>query len=163
MAKNKWRCWLSLFLFYACGGTSIYQTSTSLEHSQWPASSVLDFSFQVGDESQDYDIYLLVKNSQDYPYQNLYVTYYLEDATHNLLHKELKNYALFDIKTGKPLGTGWRKSKRHEFLLTTGYQFSQSGSYTLKLVHFMRTDHLPGLQTIGMKVTPSKLHPDETS
>lgn len=157
MANNQWTAWLSLFLFYACGHSSIYQTSTSLANSQWPASSLLDFSFQVKDETCAYDIYLLVKNTPDYPYQNLYVTYYLEDGT----HKELKNYALFDVKTGKPLGKGWRKSKRHEFLLTTGRQFPQPGFYTLRLAHFMRTDHLSGLQTIGIKVIPSKRHPNE--
>ena len=162
MAKNKWRYWLlGSFLFYACGNTSIYQAFTSLEHSQWPASSVLDFSFQVEDETRPYDIYLLVKNTQDYPYQNLYVTYYLEGAAHHLLREELKNYPLFDIKTGRPRGKGWIKSKRHEFLLINGYYFSQPGLYTLKLEHFMRTDYLPGLQTIGVKVIPSKSHPNE--
>lgn len=156
MAKNKWAYWLGLCLFYACGQTTIYQSSISLNGSQWPESTVIDFSFQVKDETQVYDIYLLVKNTPAYPYQNLYITHYLEDGTQQLLHKELKNYVLFESKTGKPLGKGGGKSKHHEFLVTTGHRFSQPGLYTLKLAHFMRTAMLPGIQAIGIKVAPSK-------
>lgn len=156
MAKNKGAYWLGLCLFYACGQTAIYQSSISLEGSQWPESTVLDFSFQIKDETRSYDIYLLVKNTSAYPYQNLYVTYYLEDGTKQLLRKELKNYALFEPKTGTPLGKGGGKSKHHEFLVTAGHCFSQPGLYTLKLAHFMRTATLPGIQAIGIKVAPTK-------
>lgn len=157
MAKNKWRyCWIGLLLFCACGQLAIYQNRVSFAHCQWPVDAVLDFSFQISDTAQAYDIALLVKHTQDYPYQNLYITYYLEDDASHLLHKELKNYALFDVKTGKPLGRGRWKSKSHTFSVAANQHFSHPGLYTLKLEHFMRTDTLPGLQAIGIKVVPSK-------
>jgi len=160
MTRNKWRhSWIGLLLLFACERMIIYQTIISFDNDQWPVDTVLDFSFQIKNTAQTYDICLLVKNTQDYPYQNLYITYYLEDDSSHLLHKALKNYPLFDLKTGKPLGSGLWKSKNHTFLVVDSHQFSHSGSYTLKLEHFMRTDTLPGLRTIGIKVVPSKQIP----
>lgn len=160
MASNKWRhCGIGLLLFCACEQRAIYQNMVAFAHCQWPVDTVLDFSFPIKDTAQAYDIVLLVKNTPDYPYQNLYITYYLEDDASHLLHKELKNYMLFDVKTGKPLGRGRWKSKSHTLLVAANHHFSHPGSYALKLEHFMRTDTLPGLQAIGIKVILSKQIP----
>ena len=157
MISSTWRIsWLSVLLFFTCEWTGTYQKVVALEHDQWPVAHVLDFSFSIEDAAQAYDVCLLVKNTQAYPYQNLYVTYYLEDATQHLLDTKLKNYAIFDAKTGKPLGKGLWKNKRHRFSLVANHRFPRPGSYTLKLVQFMRTDLLPGLQAVGIRVMRSK-------
>ena len=155
--SNPWKySWIGLLLFFACGRGAIYQSRVPLSNSQWPVETVLDFSFPIKDTTQAYDICLLVKNTQDYPYQNLYVTHYLEDDTGQLLHKELKNYPIFDLKTGKSLGKGLGKAKSQTCLVIDSHQFSHPGTYVLKIEHFMRMEILPGLQTIGIKVFPSK-------
>ncbi len=157
MGRNTWRyCWIGLLLLCACDRTATYQNTIAFDHCCWPVATVLNFSFQIKDVAQIYDICLLVKNAQDYPYQNLYVTHSLEDDARHVLQQALKNYSLFDVKTGKPLGNGFGNIKKHEFLIVTGYQFSHPGLYTLKLEHFKRTDTLSGLQAVGVKVVPSK-------
>jgi gliding motility-associated lipoprotein GldH len=160
MAKNKWRHgWVGLLLFFACEQMPIYQRTVSLAHCCWPVAEVLDFSFQIKDTAPTYDIFLVVSNTQDYPYQNLHITCYLEDDAGHLAHQALKNWALFDLKTGKPLGSGLWQSQKHELSMIQGHQFDHPGLYTVKLEHFMRTAMLPGLQAIGIKVAPSKQRP----
>ena len=130
MARNKGEHgWLGLLLFCVCGQIALYQDIVSLDNDQWPVATVLDLSFQINDEAQAYDIYLLVKEYPAYPYQNMCITYYLEEAANQLLHQELKNYPLFDLKTGKPLGNGLGASKSHTFLIQANHQFSCSGTY----------------------------------
>lgn len=160
MARRKWRhCWIGLFLFFACERIASYRNIIVLDNCQWPVDKVLAFTFQIKDIAQPYNISLLVKNTQDYPYQNICITHHLENDAGHLLQKALKNYPLFDLKTGKPLGSGLWQSKKHEFSVTDGHQFSHTGVYTLKIEHFMRTDTLPGIQAVGIKVAPSKQHP----
>jgi gliding motility-associated lipoprotein GldH len=90
------------------------------------------------------------------PYQNFYVTYYLQGAAEGgLLDKALCHYELFDLKSGKPLGSGLGKCKKQQHLLIKGCKFSQAGIYTLKLEHFMRTEILHGLRAVGVKVLSS--------
>lgn len=160
MARNTWKyCWVGLLLFCACERLPIYQKNIVLDNCHWPVDTVLEFSFRVKNIAPAYDILLVVKNTQDYPYQNLYATHYLEDETKHLLHQTLNNCPLFDFKTGKPLGSGLGKSKKHELVIVEDHQFSHTGLYIIKLEHFMRTDTLPGLQAIGIKVVPSQKHP----
>ncbi|MEM7055788.1 MAG: gliding motility lipoprotein GldH [Bacteroidota bacterium] len=158
MAKNIWtNSWIGLLLLCACKTATIYQNTTTLADRIWPADSLLNFSFHVQDTAQPYDIYLVVKNTQDYPYQNLYITYYLEDTTKKLLNTALKNYTLFEVKTGKPRGSGWGKVKNHEVIALQDYHFPFPGLYTLKLAQFMRTEALPGLHAVGIKVIAQRV------
>lgn len=135
---------------------AIYQSTIALADYCWPVSKVLDFPFQIKDAKPTYDIFLVVSNTQDYPYQNLYIACYLEDDAGHLTHQALKNYPLFDMKTGRPLGSGLWQSKKQELAMINDQQFPHPGLYTLRLEHFMRTATLPGLQAVGIKVVPSK-------
>ena len=76
----------------------------------------------------------------------------------HLLHKALGKAPYFWFEEGKTLGQWSLEDKKHEFLVVDGHQFSHPGSYTLKPEHFMRTDTLPGVQAVDIKVTVSRQH-----
>jgi gliding motility-associated lipoprotein GldH len=152
--------WLLASLLGGCEQGVVYSHSVVLEGGEWPVEEVLDFSFQIDDAAQTYDVYLLLESRPDYPYQNFYVTYYLQGAAEGgLLGKALRHYEIFDLKSGKPLGSGLGRCKQHQYLLVEGCQFPQPGTYTLGLEHFMRTDILHGLHAVGIKVLPSQTSP----
>ncbi len=145
-------CWLILLLFCACEHTMVYQKTISLPETQWCVDFLPEFKFHIREEEQTYNIYFTVEYTPTYPYQNLCLTYYLENDTQDLLETALKDYELFDAKTGKFLGSGFGKTKSHVSTILRNYQFPKPGLYTLKMEHFMRTDVLPGLQAIGIKI-----------
>lgn len=144
---------VSLWLLYAFQPPSIYKNKVKFIDQVWQLASIPAFRFQIKDTRQPYQIFFYTKNSLEYPYHNLYITYDLKDAVGNLLRTELKNFELFDAKTGKPHGKIWGKIQSQEFVLLESYQFPHVGVYTLKVQHFMRTDNLPGVCAIGIKVS----------
>lgn len=148
--------WLGLLLLGACSGPKTYEHTVHLKEQRWLFEKALLFPFQIKEHALRYDIHLCVRYTVDYPFQNLHINYSLTDEHHDSLHKAIKNYALFDTKTGAPLGKGWSKTKSHKFLIVSGHQFSQPGSYILKLVQFMRVDMLPGIQSISISIVPQK-------
>ncbi len=150
--KNKCLYSLLWLLCWACQSTTIYQETHTFPKKSWPATAIQRFTFQVSDTTQAYDICLLVKNTPDYPYQNLFIAYELQDGNAQLWQKELKDYGLFEKKTGKPLGTGWGKTKKHQSILLQGHHFAEPGEYTLNLTQFMRTEDLVGIAAIGIQV-----------
>lgn len=151
-----WKVWgVMLLLLFACQRANTYQKIFHLENHQWPEIAVIDFTFEIGNAAQAYDIFLLLKNTPSYPYQNLYITYSLKNDTERLLKEELINCPIFDAKTGNPLGQGLGSTKNLKFLIATHHYFSHEGMYSLKLRHSMRINKLPGLQAIGIKVRPS--------
>jgi len=91
-------------------------------------------------------------DTASYPYQNLWITYYLEDEKGNKLDSQRVNYDLFDKKTGKPQTSGI--FSKHQLLLnpppkhqkaTAGFHFPKPGIYRLRVEQFMRKEGVPGV------------------
>ena len=157
MTKPRWRLiGTGLLLFFAFGCEYKYKQVLILAHCQWVRENQLAFPFQITDTTQVYTISLLVKYRPDtYPYQNLHMDHRLESVEGSLLHQDLKGYLLFD-KAGKPLGKGLGRQKEQTLLLVDKYRFTTPGQYVLKLQHFMRTEVLAGVHSLGIEITSSK-------
>lgn len=143
---------LITWLTSTCTHDTIYQSIIQLPKPIWNATECVSFAFQIQDNTQPYNLRAIISSTPDYPYQNLYVTYYLTDTTQQLHKSELVNTLLFDAETGKPMGKGWRQAKRCTNVILENYYFPQAGWYTLQLVQYMRTDALNGIQAIGIQV-----------
>ena len=140
-----------LLCFGSCTQSIVYKHTVSLPQAGWHVDFLPTFQFTIKDETEAYDILLLVKSTSAYPYQNLYLTYYLEEAK-GVIAQSLQQCDLFDPKTGHSLGRGLGQAKQHQASLLSNYRFPKSGTYTLKLEHFMRTENLCGLRAIGIQV-----------
>lgn len=139
-------------LLVSCGSDSVYEKNIDLDNRVWLADSAVSFSFKIVDAVPAYDIYYNIRNTTSYPYQNLYVSYNLENEDGQILLTDLDNINLFDAKTGKPYGNGLGDIFSHEYKAIAGYQFPDSGSFTLKLQQFMRRDSLPEILTVGVSI-----------
>ncbi len=113
----------------------------------------MSFTFNINDPGKKYDLSFFVRNSIDYEYQNIYIQYYLEDQTGNVVTEKLHNVIIFDPKTGKPLGNGVGDTYDIERTFLNGFTFNQEGEYTLRFDQFMRKDTLKNIQAIGLKVS----------
>lgn len=155
MLQSRCLIWCIAALLGACQGNTIYTHIYKLDGGIWHRDKPANFNFTIQDTTQGYDIYILVTNTSDYPFQNLYVTYYLKNSQLEEIATELLDYLLFEPKTGKPLGKGWTKNKNHEVIVLKNYYFKAPGTYMLELVQFMRKEMLPGIQAIGIKICKS--------
>lgn len=151
-----------IILFFSfCEGNTLYTSTRPIDGCTWDRKASCIFSFSIPDSTQTYDIYLLLKNTSTYPYQNFYLTYYLRDPDCHVLDTSLNNYWLFEAKTGKPLGKGWswRKHHYHELILVKQHQFATAGEHSLELCQFMRVEKLQGICAIGIKVSKANTKP----
>ncbi|MEO1051800.1 MAG: gliding motility lipoprotein GldH [Bacteroidota bacterium] len=152
---------LMAVVYSSCDSQRIFEQNIDLKQRFWAKDSIARFDFRIDDISSRYNIYYNVRNTNTYPNHNLYITYYLEDSTGNILKKELNNQQLFHPKTGKPFGrSGLGDIYDHQFLLLENYQFSKRGLYHMKLEHFMRYDTLPEVVSLGIRVEKSE-QPDQ--
>ena len=149
---SNWFMGCILLAFSTCQTNTIYRYSHQLADCRWHRNAPLQFNFDIQDTTQAYDIYLLINSAPNYPYQNFYLTYYLIDHTSALVSTELKNYLLFEPKTGRPLGKGWSKNTSHEVIMIKNHYFNHPGTYQLEVAQFMRIESLPGMCRIGIKI-----------
>ncbi len=137
----------------ACDDTRVYEQNVSFEDRTWKVTEEPRFEFTVSDTSHRYNLYYNVRNSLDYKWARIFITYHLYDSTGFELTRKLINHDLFDEKTGKPFGdSGIGDLYDHQFSLLQNYAFPHRGKYTVKLDHMMRQDTLTGILAVGIRL-----------
>ena len=146
---------LGVLLIFVIGcETAYYEESYSFKNRVWQYDDPRSFSFDIVDTSQVYDLILTVDHSDQFPYQNLYVktsTRFPSDTIiEQSLSLEMANEAGFWF--GECKGPNCRLS----IPIQSQVHFVESGSYTLELEQYTRTDSLIGMKAIGLKVSVVK-------
>lgn len=149
-------CITTLFLT-GCDDNRVFEEITDLESREWLVAEKPEFEFVINNPGAQYNLYCNIRNSVSYPYSRFFFTYYLEDSAGVEMKRALMTEYLFDAKTGKPFGkSGIGDLYDHRFLLLKNYQFKSKGKYRMKFEQFMRTDTLPGILAVGLRVERSR-------
>lgn len=143
---------LILLGLISCNADRVFEDNMDFEEPYWTKQSVPEFTFEITDTEVAYNLYINVRNSMDYPFYNLYYQYEIKDSIGNGLSKDMLELILFDSKTGEPLGSGLGDLFDHQDLVVEDYQFETPGTYSIAFTHFMRTDTLPLILSVGARV-----------
>ncbi len=143
-----------LLLMSACDFDKIYDDYVDMDNQVWHVDTLPHFQFEVLDNSLPYQIDYKIRYALGYPYQNLYVTYYLEDEEENLVSSDLQEIVLFDSKTGEPRGSGLGDIFDYEVTGLSEVTFPNAGKYHFRLKQFMRQEELPFVMSVGIAVRP---------
>ncbi|MFY0651024.1 MAG: gliding motility lipoprotein GldH [Cyclobacteriaceae bacterium] len=142
---------LALILF-GCNPNKIYDDYVDLENSVWNVDTLATYDFEIPNLSDAYDISYNVRYADMYPYYNIYIKYYLEDSSKNIIKSELQEILLFDKKTGIPLGDGIGDIIDREVLIFKDFDFPYAGKYRFRVKQFMRVENLPGIMSFGLRI-----------
>ncbi len=142
-----------LMALYACDSNRIYENNLEFNDRAWKVIEEPRFEFTVPNSSDHYNLFYNVRNSLDFPYARIFVTWHLYDSTGKEITKKLVFNDLFDEKTGRPLGdSGLGDLYDHRFPILENYSFANPGKYSLKLDQFNRQDTLQGVIAVGVRV-----------
>lgn len=144
-----------LVIQFSCDDKRVFEEYADFDQKYWLADSVQYFNFEIDRPETSYNLYLNVRNTNTYPYHNLYVKYQLLDSTGNTITENLVNKNLYDAKTGEPNGSGLGDIYSHQFLLQENISFVNKGSYRLSLQQYMRQDTLKGIVSVGVRLENS--------
>ena len=146
--------WLLLVIFvsFACGRNRIYERNVKFSDRIWNKDSAALFDFEITDINANYKFYFNLRNTILYPYQNIYLSYSLEDTLGNVYDSDLTNINLFNSKTGKPFGNGMGDIFDHQYLVIEDYQFNNPGMYLFRIKQYMRMDSLPEIMSVGLRI-----------
>ena len=141
-----------LFLLSSCDGNRVFEGKKDFDDRLWKVDDPAEFQFEIVETDKLYNLLVSVRNSAKYPFQNIYLQYYLQDSTGRVLSKDLKNIQLFNSKTGIPLGKGLGDLYDIEKPILEDYSFNQMGKYTFRIDQFMRQDSLLEVMSVGFRV-----------
>ncbi|WP_345079533.1 gliding motility lipoprotein GldH [Nemorincola caseinilytica] len=140
-------------LFAACQPVPHYQKHEAIPHNAWDYNFKPSFTFDITDSNSVYQPYFIIRHTQAYPYNNLWMWLYIKTPGDTVATKARINIVLADAG-GKWLGRGMGEiyEQRMPFSLGDSVDLSRPGTYTIALEQNMRINPLPEILHIGVRV-----------
>lgn len=149
---------LLLVTLAACGRTEIYQSDVPLPAHGWHNVYAPTFCFGITDTVSHHDVFIDVRHTGDYPYNDLYLFVDLTDPAGRVWRDTVECQLADPMGQWYGRGTGYIFADRFQahILYRLGDRFPRSGRYCLRLEQAMRHDTLHGVLDVGVSISPSQ-------
>jgi gliding motility-associated lipoprotein GldH len=154
---------LLLFLFFtSCDKKQFYSEYKELDGS-WKKSDTLRFTFEQKDTINPYNLFLNVRNNNDYPFNNMYLIVSLKEPGKKPTIKiDTLEYQMADLD-GTLLGEGFTDVKESKLWYLENYVFNRIGNYKVEVVQAVRATgevngvaELKGITELGLQIEKTK-------
>lgn len=137
--------------------SSVYNTYKPVGENGWHKDSIVTFNFTPRDTISKNNVYVNLRNNENYGYSNLWLIIGIEfpDATTVI---DTLEYEMADPE-GRFLGTGLTDLKENKLEYKTNVVFPTTGNYTFTVQQAMRKagetegiDPLKGITDVGISI-----------
>lgn len=146
-----------LAMFFIFGSCNQFSDDVHMKNLNgvWEKNQVENFDLEIKDSTPK-NVYLVVRNNDDYPYSNIRFFVTLKDLKTKKTSVDTLNYILAK-PNGEWLGKGFGKTKEILFQYKMNETFTTGGKYEIHIQQAMRKDTLVGIEDIGIKVENTTL------
>jgi gliding motility-associated lipoprotein GldH len=138
----------------SCDKKRIYEENKEINNYLWDVKDVKSFELNVTDTVTPNNFYINVRNSDGYPYSNLYLFIKTIFPNGRFSHDTLECILAND--EGRWLGRGLGDIWDHQIPFKKAKRFPFRGKYTFQLEQGMRTAKLPMIMDVGIRVERAK-------
>ncbi|WGK65753.1 gliding motility lipoprotein GldH [Croceiramulus getboli] len=140
----------------SCDQHGVYHEYQDLP-AQWHQDSTVTFQLKMEDSLQPYDAFITLRNTNDYPFSNLFLITKMEFPYGKVITDTLE-YRMA-ASDGQWLGTGFSELKENKLWYKEQVRFRESGVYHLHIRPAMRRmgevqplQALPGITQVGLRI-----------
>jgi len=139
----------SVYNFVACNTIDVYEKIATIPVHEWSSNNRLPFNFTATDTSAYYNIYFVIRHTESYHFNNIYV-----DFTSVLPDKKSETQRLnLSLTNGNGwLGTAMDDIIEQRVLISKNPIRLAKGDYTFYLQQVMREDPLQNVLNAGIRV-----------
>ncbi|MEA1885816.1 MAG: gliding motility lipoprotein GldH [Bacteroidota bacterium] len=153
--NNNFRSLISIVLIssaclISCKPGNIYSDSEKIPAYTWNAANIVTFEVPVEDTTSAFDINLIIRTDNSYPYRNLFL-FIKTTSPDKMIIKDTVEYLLADEK-GNWYGSGLGDVNDLYVPFKTNVRFPAEGIYSFSIQHGMRDKDLDGVTDIGIQV-----------
>ena len=134
----------------SCDPNRLYEQNLNIPKDKWEQLNLIEFRPEIKDTVSPDHIYINIRNTGEYPFSNLF----LFVTTYSPLGYSIKDTfecTLADEK-GKWLGKGFGNIWSNQILYKKYVKFPFPGTYTFEYQQAMRTEELPGIIDVGLRI-----------
>jgi len=154
---RSWVLVILLLLFAACNSNLIFSEFQANSGGTWSQDDVKEFIFTQEDTISRYNLFINIRNDNQYPFSNLFIITDLNFPDGTVVRDTLE-YEMA-LPGGEWLGKGYGSLKENKLWYKENIVFPLQGVYTLKVSHAMRQNgtvegvsELEGIPDIGFQI-----------
>ena len=154
---KSWILVVFLLLFAACNSNLIFSEFQANSGGTWSQDDVKEFIFTQEDTISRFNLFINIRNDNQYPFSNLFVITDLNFPDGTVVRDTLE-YEMA-LPSGEWLGKGYGSLKENKLWYKENIVFPLKGVYTLKVAHAMRQNgtvegvtDLEGIPDVGFQI-----------
>ena len=138
----------------SCSDISVYNSNIDIPGESWNIDSIARFKVDIADTTSIHNVYVSVRNTTNYPNSNLYL-FISTTSPQGASLRDTLEYILADSK-GNWLGKGVGAIRDNQIPYKRYIRFPDVGTYEFTIQQGMRTHHLKGITSIGIRIEKQK-------
>ena len=135
----------------SCTTVDLYEKTVAIPNHELKSSYKPEFEFTIKDTTILYQAYLVLRHTEKYNYNNIWLNYYFQSPGDTLR----KGSSEFQLATNEKgwLGTGMDDIYEHRIKLTANPEkVKRTGTYKFILENIMREDPLKEVLNVGIRI-----------
>jgi gliding motility-associated lipoprotein GldH len=157
--KTKILFFLTLILLVSCDEKRVFDEYKSVG-SSWKKTDIVSFDIPKLESKKLYNLFLNIRNNNDYPFNNLFLKVSLENPD-GLVKVDTLEYQMAN-PDGSLLGEGFSDVKESKLFFKENIKFDKKGSYKIKIQQAVRQSgkvsgekELKGITEVGFRIESS--------
>jgi gliding motility-associated lipoprotein GldH len=143
-------CFVSATVLFSCNTIDVFEKFESFPKNEWHVSKQPTFSFEVKDSTARYYIYFVIRHTDAYKYNNIWVNISTQSPT-GTKQTQLVNLKLADNIKGW-LGAGMDDIFDSRIKITNAPVPLKAGVYNFTIAQAMRDEPLAAVLSAGIRV-----------
>ena len=149
-----------IVFFISCDEKRVFDEYKGL-NGTWEKDSIIRFTFNQNDTIHPYNLFLNIRNNNDYPFSNLFLTVTMKQPD-SLVKIDTLEYAMANAD-GSLMGEGFSDVKESKLWYQENFVFKQKGEYTIEIQQALRetgsvsgVEELKGVTDVGFRIEKTK-------
>lgn len=150
---------LGFVFLIACDSKAVYDQYESLP-GEWHKDSVVTFTYENKDTTQVYNLFINIRNNNDYSFNNLYLITEMSFPKGKVVVDTLEYMMAYP--NGEWMGVGFTDVKLSKLWYKQNVRFTELGDYKLSIRQAMRKngkidglEELEGITEVGLRIEKS--------
>jgi gliding motility-associated lipoprotein GldH len=143
-------CLVSCMVLFSCNTIDVFEKFESFPKNEWHVSKQPTFSFEVKDTTSLYHIYFVIRHTDAYKYNNIWVNITTQSPS-GTKQTQLVNIKLADNANGW-LGAGMDDIFDSRIKITKAPVSLKAGLYQYTIAQAMRDEPLAAVLSAGVRV-----------
>lgn len=135
--------------------SAVFQQQEAIPGTRWQSAFKPVFYFDITDSLATYNLYFLIRHTEAYPFSNIWLRFSIKGPQDSVAKTQQLEIPLAQDNGrwyGRNMAEIWEQRMPIATEKGPNILFPNKGRYTIQFEHLMRTDPLPEVMNIGLRI-----------